>query len=305
MKKLLKSILPVSVWNRLRAAKSYLNRTYPVIRAKIALSLPLKKKPDKIWFEIHITEHCNLNCMGCNNFSCIADPEFIDVEEFRRDFARMGEIFGHECGRIYLLGGEPLLHPEINTLMKYARENFPRGDIYIFTNGILLSGKEADFWETCRDNDIGILISAYPIKIDTEKIKFLAEKYSVSVKWAWNQTANERDTFSVSAINLAGNSNVKLTFALCGSAINCITLKHGRLFTCVFAAHVHHFNKRFHQNIMITEADYIDIYDDVSAEGIFKRLCEPIPACRYCIRTGPHRKFRWQISKQEITEWLN
>lgn len=252
-------------------------------RIKIFFGLPLKEIHDKISFEIHITEHCNLNCMGCDNFSCIAEPEFIDVEEFRRDFARMGKVFGHECWYIYLLGGEPLLHPEIVTLMKYARESFPKGNIYVFTNGILLSGKGADFWETCRDNDIGVLISAYPIKIDTDKIKQLAEKYGVNVNWAWGASEHALDTFLVSAINLKGNSNSTLNFALCGRGNRCITLKHGKLFTCSFAAHVHHFNKRFSQNVNITDADSLDIYAEDDPKAILKRLSEPIPACRYCI----------------------
>ena len=302
MKKLLKSFLPVSVWNILRAVKMYLRILKA--RMKIFMSIPLKRKNTKIRFEIHIAEHCNLNCASCNNFSCIAEPEFVSTEEFRRDFERLGELFGHECDRIHLLGGEPLLNPEINTLIKIARDNFPKGSINIFTNGILLSQKEADFWQACHDNNIGILISAYPIKIDTETIHSLADKFGVNVSWAWNQNAHERDTFHVAAINLAGDGDIVGNFAVCDRANTCVVLSHGRLFPCTFAPHVRHFNKRFNQNVAITDADSIDIYSDTDADKILQRLTEPIPACRYCVITTPSREFKWHRTSMDINEWL-
>ncbi len=76
-----------------------------LVRIKIILSLPLKPKRSKIRFEVHITEHCNLNCKACNNFSCIATPEFVDVvfprvrtdlSYRRRAAAKPGDYHPHE-----------------------------------------------------------------------------------------------------------------------------------------------------------------------------------------------------------------
>ena len=299
IKNFVKALLPAPVWNALRRFKQY-----TTARIKIALSMPLKEKIDKIKFEVHLSEHCNLNCMGCNNFSCIAEPEFVDPDEFKRDFTRMGELFGHVCDRIYLLGGEPLLNPDIITLMKIARENFTDGNIYVFTNGILLPKKGPEFWTACHDNNIGILISAYPIKIDIDAIRSLSEKFSVCVNWAWDQQENERNTFHVATINLSGDSSIPVNFYMCTRGNQCITLSHGRLFTCTFAPHVHHFNKFFGQHIEITEADYINIYSDITSDEILNRLREPIPACRYCVTAKPSRKFTWGLTRKDIHEWL-
>ena len=302
MKRLLKSIVPTFVLNAFRAVKRCL--LVMKCRAKVMLSLPLKQRLNKIRFEVNVAEHCNLNCKGCSNFSCIAEPEFVDIEEFKRDFERMGELFGHECERIYIIGGEPLLNPEINALIKIARQNFSHGDIYIFTNGILLSKKGDDFWKACHDNKISIWISAYPIKIDTETIHDLASKFDVNVNWAWKQEAHEHNTFSTVAINLAGNSDIPMNFAICNRANNCITLKHGRLFTCTFAPHVHHFNKYFDQNVAITDADSVDIYSDLTGDDILRRMSEPIPACRYCETAKPPRTFSWCKTSRNMNEWL-
>jgi ABC-2 type transport system ATP-binding protein len=43
-------------------------------------------------FEIHLTEHCNLNCKGCFHFSCIAEEEYLTKEEFERDISRISEL---------------------------------------------------------------------------------------------------------------------------------------------------------------------------------------------------------------------
>ena len=303
MRKLIKSLLPSSAVTFIRYFKQRCRMF--TAKVKILFSIPLKKKPAKIRFEINLAEHCNLNCYGCSNFSCIAKPELVDIDEFRRDMSRMGEIFGHECERIYLIGGEPLLNPNVPELMRIARENFTCGDIFLFTNGILLSKQDAKFWESCRDNSIAILMSAYPIKLDIESLRNTAATFGVSVEWAWNQNDGERDTFSIQTIDLEGRNDARLNFAMCGRALNCITLKHGRLFTCTFAPHVEHFNKRFGQNVSITEADYVDIYRNNDPDDILRRLAQPIPACRYCDKVHPPKQVKWQHTKQEIGEWLS
>lgn len=263
--------------------------------------MPLKKKRSKIRFEIHLAEHCNLKCCACNNFSCIAEPELVDVEEFSKDMKRLGEIFSHECESILLIGGEPLLHPEIITLMKIARENFRHGEISIFTNGILLAGQKNEFWQSCHENNISITISPYPIKLDTGKIKSQSEKFGVKCKWALS-----RDSFYIEPLNLDGNSDINLNFGLCVRANGCISLSHGRLFTCTFVPNVHHFNKKFGTSIPVTRADYVDIYDDnITPDAILQKMSEPIPACRYCdVRNSSIREIKWGITQGKIEEWI-
>ena len=32
--------------------------------------------------EVHVVNHCNLNCAGCNHFAPLADPWYIDVDVY-------------------------------------------------------------------------------------------------------------------------------------------------------------------------------------------------------------------------------
>ena len=306
MKEFLRKVLPVSLFAYLSRIKRYIVLLNTYLRLK--LSLPPKKKLRKIKFEIHLAEHCNLNCAGCNHFSSLASPELVGTEEFTRDIVRMSELFNHDSERIYLMGGEPLLHPEITKLMKIARDAFPSSRIIVYTNGLLLSKKEPEFWETCHDCNIGIMISTYPISLDVQTIKDKAEKFGVNLTWTSAPKAALSDSsFIVSPIDKSGSGDITKSFAYCFESNNCITLKHGKLFTCVFAAHVHHFSEKFGVDIPITEADYIDIYKETDANTVLEKLARPIPACRFCSGgrfTKSSRKIAWHRSEQDINEWI-
>ena len=294
-------VLPVSfrkAMNAMQKKKAFEEKF--ILPIKFKFNIPLKQRREHIGFEIQLTEHCNLNCKGCSHFSPIAEPEFLDVNEFERDAKRLGDLAGHECDAIHLMGGEPLLHPEINSIIKIARGNFSKGFIEVLTNGILLSQMPDDFWKTCHDYKIHVRISHYPINIHADKIRDIAEKFDVKCFW---DVIDLRDEFFVYAIDLDGKEDYKNNFYICGQSNNCATLSHGRLYSCPFAAHVHHFNKKFNKNIIVTEEDYIDIYSDVSEREILRRLTKATPVCRFC-KLRDLQRTTWGISKKDISEWL-
>ena len=87
-----------------------------------------------LYFQIHIVDHCNLNCRGCYHFSSLSEESFLDIDEFEKDIQRLGTLFDGCMERILLLGGEPLLHPDINKFIITVRRYFPLGEwAQIFT----------------------------------------------------------------------------------------------------------------------------------------------------------------------------
>lgn len=303
MKKLIKElferILPSSVYNTLLTCYRQIKFRikYFLTCIKVKFKSPAKSKQERINFGFHIVEHCNLNCASCNNFSPLADVEFLSFESFKRDIERMGILFNHECSYIRLLGGEPLLHPDIADFIKTSRENFHTGIIELITNGTLLANKDKEFWRVCHDYDATIFLTVYPISINISRIKKLAETFNV--KLICSEPVNY---FVKMPVNIAGHGNYKANFDLCGRANNCPLIYHGKLFTCTFAPNIQHFNKKFGVNIPVSEADYIDIYKETSKEEILRKLSEPIPICRFCNMN--FKLVQWQHSKQNINEWL-
>ncbi len=259
--------------------------------------IPLKE----LQFEINITEHCNLNCKCCSQFSSICEDEFVDIKELERDVTRLAEIFEHRCKYIYLIGGEPLLNPEIFECISICRRNFPECKIEIFTNGLLLMNQKEKFWEICRVNRVGIIMTKYPINIDFDAIEKKCAKEMVEFEYAFGNT--DEKVMINKGIDLTGQNNPRYSFTHCPEANHCIKLKHGKLFTCSVAPMIYKFNKFFGKKLPITERDYVDIYKENSGEIILKKLARPIPFCKYCNKTAPTRYYKWGKTEGKIEEW--
>lgn len=299
IKRFIKNISP-SLVPFLRSVVNFAT-VYVVWPVRKLLHLPDKKVRKLIRFEIHLAEHCNLNCVGCSHFSPLAKASFVNIDSFRRDFERMGELFSHKCEWIHLMGGEPLLNPDIVELIKIARKNFTEGDIQIVTNGILLTQQTEEFWRTCHDENIQIQITPYPIKLDIDKIKDLAEKFGVFLQYFAQD--GTKTWFYKESLDLSGKGNAAKNFVKCWLGNICIFLSNGKLFTCTKIPNVHIFNEAFHKNVPVTPDDYIDIYSDITGEEILKRLASHIPACSYCDIDNTKPFVQWRVSKKEISEW--
>ena len=135
----------------------------------------------KLRFQTHIVEHCNLNCRGCYHFSSLANEEFLDIEEFSRDLKRLSTIFEGCADEILLLGGEPLLHPQISEFVRLSRKFFPVGNIKILTNGTKLLSIEDEFFSTLEKNKVELWVTRYPIKFDYDLAEERARKMGVSI----------------------------------------------------------------------------------------------------------------------------
>jgi MoaA/NifB/PqqE/SkfB family radical SAM enzyme len=258
------------------------------------------------FFEVHVVEHCNLNCNGCSHFSCLTKEEYLDTEIFDKDCKRISEIT-QDVSRITLLGGEPLLHPKLMMFFEIIRKYFNKKiPIQLLTNGILLAKQNNEFWDACSVNNVYIDISNYPVKIDTDAIKNAAIKYNVKV--CYNNSVLSTDDPLVHLmykvpLDLEGRQNIGETYAKCPHP-GCITLRDGKIYRCCTVAHIKFFNKQFGTNLQITEGDYIDIYKTKNSEELLNFLRGPFPFCRYCKAKEKVKDIKWAVTKKNITEWV-
>jgi organic radical activating enzyme len=269
----------------------------------IRISAPVRLRPRKLLrFETDIAGHCNLNCKCCNHFSPLVDEEFVALDVFERDFARLSELAGRKNENIDLMGGEPLLHPDIIKIIEIARKYFD-GQINIVTNGLLLTKMSEEFWQACRENNIKIVVTSYPIKLDRKLIKKTAKQYSVKIKIRLQ--AMGVHTWCRLPKDMHGRQNIHENIKLCLVANFCIFLKDGKLSTCCLPLVIKYFNNFFGEKMEATESDFIDIYNVKSIDEIFNFLCKPIPFCRYCKLREWEVGIEWGISKKEISEWID
>lgn len=268
----------------------------------IASNVRTTPKPYLTNFVVDISHHCNLNCKGCDHFSPLAEPAFYDLNRFCDDIQRLLVLTNGNIDRIGIMGGEPLLNPDILKYLQITREFFPDTKIRLVTNGILLEQQEENFWLTLRELNIFVEYTKYPIKLNYNKLDALIQKYKIPIDvYGYNQDVI-KTSYKI-PLDLKGNQDVCQNFANCTHANHCISLKDGKLYTCTVAPNIEHFNKFFKTNIPLSERDGIDIHKAKSIDEILEFLSKPIPFCKYCNVKGRTFGHEWGISKKEIEEW--
>ncbi|PYJ22203.1 MAG: hypothetical protein DME92_04265, partial [Verrucomicrobia bacterium] len=82
---------------------------------------------------LYVTEQCNLDCHYCNEFNnSIPHPALADLKKWMDHIRNLGVM------RLGLQGGEPLKHPDIMDVVRYAKSlGFCK--VSMSTNGFLLN----------------------------------------------------------------------------------------------------------------------------------------------------------------------
>lgn len=251
---------------------------------------------------IHLTDHCNLNCRGCDNFSPLAPKVFANVEVVERDLQQISELSASCVREIQLLGGEPLLHSNVIEFLNMARNYFPHTSIKLVSNGVLLPQQTEGFWESCRRNNIEIVVTRYPVKINHAAIEQLAKSKNVRFSFYGNTREIEK-SMQCMPLDTSGKQNGMDSFLRCASANRCIALDNGRIYTCTTIPYVKYFNASFNKNLNITDRDSLDIHTVSSIDEILDFICQPMPFCRYCNQKGIIWDIGFGVSQKNIEEW--
>lgn len=251
--------------------------------------------------EVHMVDHCNLNCKGCSHFCPIVKDRthFADIKEIARDIIRLNAI-GCIPKLFKILGGEPLLHPQITESLEIFRGLLPHSKIVLWTNGLLLPTIPDIFFQRCEDFDIQIVVTPYgPVK-NNEKIKEVVDKHWFIVYdfyfngefWAsplgsWDNPGNSTTNFETCRLKQG----------------HCLILEHGKIFQCPTAAFAYRLNEYFGTNYEVSENDYVDIYNVWDERWFFINIYKPTPFCRYCTKECG-QNFEWGVSRRDYHEWI-
>lgn len=264
------------------------------------------RRPEDTIIEVNLADHCNLNCQMCDHFSQIAKAKFIDIVEFERDISRLAELTERHLGFLYLLGGEPLLNPQIASLCKVARAHLPDTSIQIFTNGLLLLDESMqEFYAACREYDISIEVTHYPIRLNYDAIKEKARLENVKLNFFIYASDKEVKGEKLSVKSPLNSADADEVWAVveCYQMNKCAVLRNGRLYMCPLSAYIHHFNGYFGKNFKIDSSDSLDIHQAEGFTVLSEFLSRPVPFCRYC-QIGKRELFPWKPSNREINEYI-
>ncbi len=241
----------------------------------------------------HAVEHCNLGCKNCGHFCGIAEPEFADIEENRKDLIRLSQLFN--LVKVQVMGGEPLLHDRVTDFLKNVKEIAPRAKLLLLTNGLLLPKMSDDFWLKTKEYSATILMSAYPVPNIDNIIKCACDK---ARKFGVSFYFRKRVIF-YKFLNPEGTNDMVSTFNNCVYK-SCHTLKYGKISVCGTPFHMSHYNKKFNQNVPLDGP--VDIHDpSMTAEKIIESFTKPMSACKYCKRLNATP---WGRGSKEMSDWL-
>nr|WP_295306031.1 radical SAM protein [uncultured Blautia sp.] len=296
-----------SIWNNHEIIKELWNTNrylYSEVQMlKNVMRRQLKATVYDFHFEFHLVEHCNLKCAGCTHFSPLAETEYLDVSEFERDINRLSELTGGNSRFINLLGGEPLLHPDICKFMELSRKAFPDTIIRVVTNGLKLHNMPEQFWKVCKENSIIIGVTEYPIEMDYKSIIDMVAAKGIEYE-SFSGGGYPRDEMWRLSLDESGKNLPLDNFISCPRANACIFISHGRVFNCATMANIEHFNKCFGTKMDLCKDDYVNIYEIDNVNMMLEKLCNPKPFCRFCNIANRKYGIKWMKSKEVMDEWM-
>lgn len=238
-----------------------------------------KKFLYKDWIELKITTRCTLNCKSCVHLvPYYKTTKDFDKEMLFKSIDCIDELFD-SVTKLYILGGEPLIHKDIYDIIKYAQSKKSIFSIFIITNGTILPKIEEI--KKLNPEKLVFTFSDYGIlaKKQDEFVKLLDGlnyNYSFSKTDFWNDCSNIK--FRDKTIQ-----ELEETYNECWN--NYIQIDDGKLFNCPYLSNVYHLKA-----IPSKDIQYIDILDNSKTneekrEEIRKYLFNKnyLNACNWCV----------------------
>ena len=255
--------------------------------------VPPKIKPVLPFLSIHLVDKCNNNCESCSHFCTLADDFILDLQDYKRQLDILSQKF--VINEIDLMGGEPLLHPQIDKIFDITREILPNTFICLHTNAILLPKMPQSFWESCRKNKVAFKITKYPTIGDFNALIDLCLENSIFIAAVINGMK------FLHWMDRKGNGCINENFHACKLKFgHCYILRNYRLYTCPTACYMDLYNRYFNTSMPVEEG--IDIIKSTDNE-ILAYLNTPIENCKYCRNVAKLTPRSWQRTTRNISEW--
>jgi organic radical activating enzyme len=255
-------------------------------------------------FELHVVEHCNLRCANCCNISPHVPSRMLSVEEVEALCGRMAKVLSAEVLKI--MGGEPLLHPEIATLLRVFRASGLGDRVRLFTNGLLLPTMQEAFWEALDHLTISNYVSA-PVKpaiLEQVRERSRRHGFVLNIKPVseFSQVVSPRLEPSV--------EKTRETYARCWLRHRCINVRDGRFYKCTRASYAVEFGNSVAQGAQEpstgrhSDGVRLDAPDLAAEIEAYLNREDPLDACRRCFGGDGAVEPHYQLTRDEVARGM-
>lgn len=138
----------------------------------------MSNKPVLPFVETMITQACNISCLGCTNYSDLKHTGYVTWAEGKRQIESWLDRI--EILDFGIMGGEPLINPEVNDWISGCRELLPKAQIRFTTNGLLLD-KHYDIVDLM--SSIGNCVFKITVHRTTEELENFIRRIKSSYQW--------------------------------------------------------------------------------------------------------------------------
>lgn len=245
-----------------------------------------------IWFPL--VDHCNMNCAYCYHKSPIVrKPVVYPTESIISDLNAVYEALKRKCPSIQytigLTGGDPLMHPHLDSILEAFPAKPENEYRTIVTNAI--AGLRPRCAIALRKKEFQIAVSIYPGNREhVGSFLHACRQFELPFRTAI------RNEFEVCKISPAPSN--MLNRAVCNMTRTCVclTVKEGRLYPCSESYHA----KKLGVQLPLYS---VAINDLESMDEAFLLAVLPQPLCAHCDVAGRH-KTEWHPSSRDINEFL-
>lgn len=220
--------------------------------------------------EYNVVWHCVNSCASCSHLSPINPRNDVDAKQFERSLSLAAELVEAEVFSI--LGGEPLLHPNLIELIGIAQESGISECVQVTTNGKLLDKQPEMFWDSID----ALRVTRYPEQVTDEQWKRWQRKSEEHGIW-FHGGMNPRFYKPVAAAEHSGPAAVA-RFDACPWRTHCTTLSDDRLYLCPQALF---FPVHFPDLKDVTDSLLLDGATREDVESYFNRTTA-LSVCRRC-----------------------
>jgi hypothetical protein len=221
------------------------------------------------------------------------------LESFAQDVFRLSDAL--HARDIRLVGGEPLLNPQIVDFLKAARASGIASQVMVTTNGLLLNSMKDAFWE----NVDFVWLSQYPGASPPEKILD-----RVRVRAEQSNTRLDVDPSFHFRTTITTDPHpqdwmTRMIFRTCESAhrFHCHMIHEGRLFKCACPPFMPEYLARMGRNGYDSSVDAFHIHQarDIQAElQAYLFSTEPLKACSNCLGYVGKWQDHRQLTKEVV-----
>ena len=246
--------------------------------------------------ELMVINSCQLSCKACATFSDLKHSGYVTWEQGKQQLLPWLKRLDLEC--VGIMGGEPLMNPELKKWLVGLRELLPNAQIRLPTNGLLLH-KHMDLVDLM--NDIGNCTLKISYHVDNTTLRRIVKQiigaydFSPVTEYGINRWSTPHDfkfqinnptkflqSYKNDYVNMEPHdSNPKDAFDICVCQ-RCAFMHDDKLFKCSIAGLTPLLHKRFNEPNKEAWAPYLDTglsvdCTDSELESFVRNFGNPTP----------------------------